>query len=280
MGFKEAIKKLGLGDLLNLLKIEVDNSKHYEIKDSVLHFDTTSGDKIIYTLPNTVSFDNVKDVVGELYKKGVSGFVRTDLALPEIGMISAREQNEDLFKRYKHRIKTEYYHAMIAAYTVIEFEDREDIKTSRELFEGFIKRYPKFGRHIYNFCRSGLMGGFFWNELGFIMVEGATEPMIRERFSKIFDDYVKFYPHGIWVAPFMDFDDVIKELRKRLNIKEVQRLDIYFRGKEKMDLCDDIIDLIDQKDSLTIEAIERYSICYSICKRVSIAKIPDKFKTF
>ena len=280
MGFKEVVKKLGLGDLINLFKIEIDNSKHIEIKDSTFIIDNRTTGHFEYTLPNTIEYDQVRDHIKKLFKPNVSGFVRTDLALPEIGMISARKENKDTFNYYKNRIKPEHYRAMIASFTIMEFEDRGDFVTSNKLFYNLIKKYGSEGRHIYNFCRSGLMGGFFWNELGFIIVEGATENIVREKFSKTFDNYVKFYSYAVWVAPPMDFDDIVDELRVRLNVPDVQRVDIYFRGKEKMGLCEEIIELLDQKDSLKIECIERYSICNSPCKHISLAKVHDKFKTF
>lgn len=280
MGFTEILKKLGLSDLLNLVKIVVDNSKHIEIKDSTIIIETTSGNRNEYTLPNAVEFDDVREYVDKLYNRDVSGFVRKDLALPEVAMLASRLKHKEVFKRYKNRIKPEHYRSMLSAYAIIEFEDNGDFITSNDLFKKMLKRYGSDARHIYNFCRSGLMEGFFWNEIGFIMVEGATEPVIRTKFSKIFDDYVKFFPHAIWIAPAINFEDVIHELRIRLNRSEIQRLDIYFRGKEKKDLCEEVTELLDQKESLKIEAIERYTICNSPCIRLSIEKIHDKFKTF
>ena len=280
MGFKDILNKLGLSDLLNLIKIVVDNSKHYEIKDSILFIESTSGNRNEYTLPNTVEYDDVRKFIDKLYKKGVSGFVRKDLALPEIGMFASREMHRDIFERYKNRIKSIHYRILVASYTVMEFEDKGDYVTSNDLFVKMLKRYGGDARHIYNFCRSGLMSGFFWNELGDIIYQGADEHRIYEKFSKIFDEYVKFYPYAIWVSPPMNFDDIVDEMRIRLNINSVQRIDIYFRGKEKMNLCDDTITLLDQKEALKIETVARYTICHSPCVRISVAKISDKFKTF
>lgn len=281
MGFKEILEKAGLGDLLNLFKIVVDNSKNIEIKDNVFIVDSKFGERFEYTLPNTVEYDDVREVINQIFKKRISGFVRRDLVLPEKGMLAARDKHKDIFRFYKDRVKSEHYHAMIATYTIMEFENKGDSKTANELFDKFVKRFPKYGRHIYNFCRSGLIEGKFWNELGFIIVQGATENVIREKFSSQFAAYVEFYPYAIWVAPLVTFKDVIIELRIKINKEEVIRLDIYLRGREKIDLLeDDLVELIDQKRGLSIEELSRYFIGNTPCVRIAIVKDPKIFKTF
>ncbi len=280
MGLKDILKKLALGDI-NFLKIVIDNSKNIEIKDSIFNVDSKFGERHEYLLPNTIEYKDVKNVIDKLYKKDVSGFVRKDLALPEVGMLATRVKRKEIFKFYKNRIKDEHYRAMIASYTVIEFEDKGDNQTANELFDKLIRRFPKSGRHIYNFCRSGLIEGRFWNELGFIIVQGGTEDIIREKFISHFESYVEFYPHAIWISPLMNFDDVIKEIRIRINRKKIIRLDIYLRGKEKIDLLeDDIVELIDHKEGISIEVISRYFIGNSPCVRITIVKNPKLFKSF
>lgn len=77
----------------------------------------------------------------------------------------------------------------------------------------------------------------------------------------------------------MKFTDVVDEIRIRLNIKGVQWLDIYFRGKDRITIFENIQDLLEQKDTIKIDVIERYSICNSPCIRISISKKPN-FKMF
>jgi len=279
MGFKDILKKLKLGDL-NLVKIEVDNSKNYEIKELNLVIDSQIGDCLRYTLPNTYEYSDVKKKADEIYNSGTAGFVRRDLALPEVGMVSAREKHKDVFRFYKGTIKPEHYHALISAYTIMEFEDRGDGKTSSELFQKMIDKYREDARHIYNFARSGLIVGKFWYELGFIKFQGASKRRTYELFSSQFSSYVNFYPYAIWVSPKMTFKDVVQEIRIRLNRPEIIRLDIYIRGKEKLEYIEnDIIELIEQKKGIVIEAMPKYTICNSPCRRINIVKKPD-FKTF
>lgn len=280
MGFKDALKKLGLGDI-NLLKVVIDNSKKIEIKDSTLVVDSKIGETHEYTLPNTVEYDDVKENIGGLYKKEISGFVRKDLVLPEVGMVSSREQHKEIFRFFKNTIKPEHYHALITAYAVMEFEDRGDSITSNELFEKMIKKPRDDARHIYNFARSGLIEGRFWHELGMIKFQGASKSRTYELFSSQFASYVNFYPFAIWVSPFMSFKDVIREVRIRINRKEISRLNIYLRGREKIDLLeDDLVELIDQKEGVSMEEISRYFIGNSPCVRITVVKDAKTFKIF
>jgi len=278
MGLPDTLKKLGLGDLLNILKINVDNSKNFHFKDTTININITGRDQIEYTPPNTVEYELVRNIHEKLYKKGVSGFVRKDLVMPRIGMMATRAKNKEIFKKYKERIDEKYYRAMIASYTIINFENNGDYTTSNELFTDMVRKFPIFGRHIYNFCRSGLMEGFFWNKLGDIIYQGAEEDIIRENFKKIFEDYVDFYPHAIWVNPIMSFQDIINEIAIRFNINEIIWLDIYFRGKDKEELADCIIEFIENHEGIHLDSNETYTICNSFCRKLGIRKDFNKFQ--
>jgi len=280
MGFWDILKKLKLERDINLIKIAVDNSKNTIIKDPIFIVDSKIGEIFEYTLPNAVDYKDIKDKISQLYKPGIAGFVRKDIALPEVGMLASREKHKDIFEFYKNMVKEKYYNAMITSYTIMEFEDKGDSKTSNNLFDKMIQKYGEDSRHIYNFCRSGLMVGRFWHELGFIKFQGATPDRTKEMFSQIFESFIKFYPFAIWVSPLMTFKDVASEIRIRINRKEVNRLDIYIRGQEKLDLIeDDLIDLLDTKDGISIEAMPRYFICKSPCRSITIIKEND-FKNF
>jgi len=280
MGFKDILKKLIPGDI-NLVKIVVDNSKNTIIENPVLIVNSKIGERREYTLPNTVKYEDVKGNVDKLYKKDISGFVRKDLALPEVGMMAARQKRKKIFKFYKEKILPEHYQAMICAYTIMEFEDAGDGKSANELFDKFVRRFPNCGRHVYNFCRSGLIEGKFWTELGMIIFQGASPDIVRDKFASIFTSYVEFYPHAVWVAPPMNLEAVGREIRVRINRKEIIRLDIYIRGKEKIKLIeDDLVYLIDHKKGLSIEEISRYFIGNTPCVRITLLKNTKTFKTF
>lgn len=275
MDFKDVLKKLKLGDI-NLVKIEVDNSKNFQVKDSNFVIDAQAGDRLNYTLPNTVEYNDVKNKSEEIYKSGTAGFVRKDIVLPEVGMVSSRVKHKEVFRFYKGTIKPEHYHALISVYTIIEFEDRGDSKTSNDLFKKMVKKFGEDARHIYNFARSGLIEGRFWYDLGMINYQGASKERVYQMFSSQFASYINFYPYATWVSPYMSFKDVVQEIRIRINRKEVNRLDVYIRGQDKIDLLwEDLIDLIDQKDGIEIEAIPKYTICNSPCRKVTIIKKPD-----
>lgn len=279
MGFKDVLKKLKLGDI-NLVKIEVDNSKNLEVKDSNFVIDTQTGDRLNYTLPNTIEYNDVKKKAEEIYKSGKAGFVRKDIALPEVGMVSSRVKHKEVFRFFKDTIKPEHYQMLLSVYTIMEFEDRGDGKTSNELFDKMVKKFGEDARHIYNFTRSGLIEGRFWHDLGMIKYQGATKQRTYEMFSSQFTSYVNFYPYATWVSPYMSFKDVVQEIRIRINRKEVNRLDVYIRGQDKIDLLeDDLIELIEQKDGIEIDAIPKYTICNSPCRKITIIKKTD-FKNF
>ena len=130
MGLTDKLKKLGLSDLINLLKINVDISKNYTFKDATFNINIIGKDQIEYTPPNTVEYELVKHIQDKLYKQGISGFVREDLILPQIGMMYSRAKHKEIFKKYKNRIDEEYYRAIIASFSVINYEDNGDFTTS------------------------------------------------------------------------------------------------------------------------------------------------------
>ena len=280
MGFKDILKKLKLGDI-NGLKVVVDLSRNIEVKDCTFVVDSNLSGKREYTLPNTVKYDEVIGHVDDLYKKDVSGFVREDLVLPEVCMLVTREKRKKIFKHYKNTIKEEHYRALITAYTIMEFEDNGDYKSASDLFDKYVNRFPHCSRHIYNFCRSGLMEGKFWNELGSIIVQGASDPVIYDTFSKKFDEYVNFYSDAIWISTQMSFKDVAREIRIRINDDKQIRLDIYLRGQDKIDLFEeDVVQLIDLKKGLSTEEISKYQIGITPCIRITIVKDVRVFKIF
>lgn len=278
MGLADKLKKLGLGDLLNLLKINIDLSKNYNFKDTTFNINITGKEQIEYTPPNTVEYELVKHIQNELYKQGISGFVREDLILPQIGMMYSRLKHKNIFEKYKNRIDEKYYQAMIASFSVINYEDNGDFATSNKLFDDLVRRFPFCGRHIYNFCRSGLIEGFFWNKLGEIIIQGAEDNIIQEKFKKIFDDYVTFYPHAIWVNQVMSFQDILNEIAIRFNMEKISWLDIYFRGRERAETAEDIVEFVSNHEGINLDTSETYTICNSPCRKLGIRKNGQKYK--
>jgi len=277
MGIVDVLKKLGKGDLLNLFKIEVDNSKNYDDRGANITINVSGRDKIEYTPPNTIEYQLVEKDHKKLYKNGISGYVREDLVMPQIGMMASRASKTKIFNKYKWRIEEKYYRAMITSYAIISFEDFGDFVTSNKLFDNLVKRFPSCGRRIYNFCRSGLMEGFFSNKLGELIFQGADEPVIREKFKVFFSEYVDFYPHAVWVNRIMSFNEVLTDIDIRLKLDYISWLDIYFRGNERVDIAEKLETYLEGHEGLVIDTIDRYDICKSPCVRIGIRKIKDKF---
>lgn len=276
MNFLEIIKKYyDIDVLLNEVIEDIEQSEETDVEDPILKKRDTRREKIEYVLralPLTKGLEHKE----ELFKKRVGGYTRRDLLLSQLGILEAQKDYKELLKMYKPYLNKYYYNALRLAYAVIDFEDHNDSRSAGRIYKDLLDRHNGYGKHIYNYARSGLFEDEFLFEYQYMKIEGYEGEVLKLKFTNYLKEQIEFYPFAIWIDKLMNENDLLSEIKKRFELEKpkVDALTIYARKKNKINLLKNLVtEYVEMNENLIIKSRKRYQICYNPCMSITIRRV-------
>jgi len=245
-----------------------------------LNIEISIGNKIVVinrTNFNTLQFDRETQAhIDELLRRDF-GFGRLDLAPLQSEIAYQALTHEEIIKTLKQFLSEPDLGALACAAAIVRMED-EKKDAARVLTVRLAQAYGSRGKKIYNMLRSRIFEGtniFQSIVCPFLDLVKKTYPddpwKVRGIFGGFFEDILKYYPHGVWIAPKMDYKKVLLAVMGRVKDAKVP-VSIYARGSKDIEtakqICAEIL-----KERSDLEVIkEDYTLGMDIACMMTIVK--------
>ena len=264
-----ALKKVIISFLEYIFSSKGGNIKTGDIKGSptIINLNKPKDVKIYVTPPYKEITDNpyLEEVIEKEFSPeskdhsvilAKEGYLTETLAYKQTPLTDIQKE---IVKNWRMILPRRYIGALILSYRIINLENElsnychlpanERVKEiGKMITESRKKLYlPKYEyrRKIYNFARSGYIEGYLGAVLGELW---ATDIYLaKEKFPSFFEKSLNFFEPAIWVDYNMSEDELLTELRKRLKQERPLQVTIYTRGKERITMVENLIDVLFKK---------------------------------